>query len=487
MSLLIFKPSNFDVTRFVRACSDLIWPLPLTVRLVIPSTAMNLYRRYVFLSLYFFLWMPASSQPAEDRRPNIVFMFADDLGTGDLGCYGHPYAVTPNIDRLAAEGTRFTRHYATGVTCCPSRTGFMTSRHPASFDAYMADFGFGDRITITELLNNEGYATGHFGKWHIGADSDGVPEDHYGLDEAKIIGNSDGSDGRDDNLFAAAIDFIKRHQDEPFYVNIWGHITHYPVPPSKRIPEAIAKLEIDESKFDSYMSDKFENTREWGYSIDECFRNYLTDVYSLDLAVGRVLQLLDELELADNTIVVFSSDQGAAPNGDYQNDRQRAMGKIFKANMLGWSGGLRGGKHEKYEGGVRIPFIVRWPGHIPPSHVNGSSVLSALDWLPTLCTLADTSYDPAQFEGLNVADIWLGADRNPTRALFWRAGGDAALLEPWKLHLTRKGPELYNLSKDPRETTNVARSHPEITQQLGTEIEKWRKTLPAKVRRKGRS
>ena len=135
-------------------------------------------------------------------------MLADDMGTGDLGCYGHPYATTPNIDRLAEEGTLFTRYYATGVTCCPSRTGFMTSHHPASFDSYMADFGFGDKVTISELLNDEGYATGHFGKWHIGSDNKGVPEDDYGLDEVKIIGNSSGSSGRDD-LFAAAIDFIK--------------------------------------------------------------------------------------------------------------------------------------------------------------------------------------------------------------------------------------------------------------------------------------
>lgn len=425
------------------------------------------------------------AKESDNQRPNIAFMLADDMGTGDLGCYGHPYATTPNIDRLAEEGTLFTRYYATGVTCCPSRTGFMTSHHPASFDSYMADFGFGDKVTISELLNDEGYATGHFGKWHIGSDNKGVAEDDYGLDEVKIIGNSSGSSGRDDDLFAAAIDFIKRHQYEPFYVNIWGHITHYPVPPSNPLPEAIANLELDESKFDSYMAEKFANTREWGFPLEECFRNYLADVYSLDLAVGRVLQLLDELELADNTIVVFSSDQGAAPNGAFQNDRQKAMDEIYKANMLGWSGGLRGGKHEKYEGGVRIPFLLRWPGQVPANRVNDTSILSGLDWLPTLCALTSTDYNPGQFEGLNVSDVWRGSDRNPTRPLFWRAKGDAILLEPWKLHLNRDGPELYNLAKDPRETTNVAPAHPEITQQLATEIEKWARTLPAKVKRKG--
>jgi len=442
-----------------------------------------LYHPLILPFLCFLLavaWAPA------EQRPNIVFILADDLGTGDLGCYGHPYAVTPNIDRLAAEGTRFTRYYATGVTCCPSRTGFMTSHHPARFDAYMADFGFGDRITITELLNDNGYATGHFGKWHIGPEKEGLPEDDYGIDEVKIIGNSD-SLGRDDALFAAANEFIKRHRDEPFYVNIWGHISHYAVPPAKHIPEALAKLDFDESRFDSYMAEKFDNTREWGFSVEECFRNYLTDVYSLDAAVGRVLALLDELGLTDNTIVVFSSDQGAAPNGAFQNDRQRAMDTILKANMLGWSGGLRGGKHEKYEGGVRIPFLLRWPGQVPAGHVNDTSILSGLDWLPTLCALTGTAYEPAQFEGLNVADIWRGSDRNPTRALFWRAGGEAVLLEPWKLHLTRQGPELYNLDDDPRETTNIARSHPEITQQLATEINKWLQTLPAKVKRRNRS
>ena len=107
---------------------------------------------------------------ANDSPPNIVFMFADDLGYGDLGCYGHPYAKTPALDRLASQGTRFTQFYVTGVTCNPSRTGLMTRLFPARFAKYAADFGFGDRLTITELLKRKGYKTGHFGKWHIGPD-----------------------------------------------------------------------------------------------------------------------------------------------------------------------------------------------------------------------------------------------------------------------------------------------------------------------------
>ena len=125
------------------------------------------------------------TQAADERPPNIVFMFADDLGYGDLGCYGHPYAKTPVLDQLAKEGTRFTQFYVTGVTCNPSRTGLMTGLYPARFPKYAADFGFGDRTTITELLKKRGYRTGHFGKWHIGPDdSDGT----YGIDSVNTIG-----------------------------------------------------------------------------------------------------------------------------------------------------------------------------------------------------------------------------------------------------------------------------------------------------------
>ncbi len=161
------------------------------------------------------------------ERPNIVFLLADDLGGGDLKCYGHPYARTPHIDQLARQGTRFTQFYATGCTCCPARTGLMTSKFPATYGTYPANGGFGDRITVTQLLKRNGYVTGHFGKWHIGPDtSPGT----YGIDS--IGATSEDKDrkrknaderGRDAHIYDEAIEFIEQHKDKPFYVNVWGH------------------------------------------------------------------------------------------------------------------------------------------------------------------------------------------------------------------------------------------------------------------------
>lgn len=144
------------------------------------------------------LMCPGLVEAASERPPNVVLFFADDLGYGDLACYGHPYAETPALDRLASKGTRFTQHYVTGVTCNPSRTGLMTGLFPSRYPRYTADFGFGDRVTITELLKKRGYRIGHFGKWHIGPKSTEV-DGMYGIDTVEVIGKSKGeSAGRDD-------------------------------------------------------------------------------------------------------------------------------------------------------------------------------------------------------------------------------------------------------------------------------------------------
>ncbi len=334
--------------------------------------------------------LPAAA-PAE---PNIIFILVDDMGWNDLRCYGHPYAKTPNIDKLAGEGTRFQQCYATGVTCCPSRTGFMTSKFPATYAKYPANGGFGDRVTITELLHKQCYATGHFRKWHIGG---GAKSGTYGIDE---VGSEDGEGGgkkkakragggggvvrgRDAHIYDEAIRFIEKHKGGPFYINIWDHIPHHPVNPSPAVIEAFGPLQVDESKF-------------------------------------------------------------------------------------------RGGKHNQYEGGVRIPFIVRWPGHVPAGRVDEKSVISGADWLPTLCAITGTKINASDFDGEDASAAWLGkAALTRTKPLLWKTSApnsEGAIRDgQWKLHHpnSRRGElALYDITTDPGERTNLVKQHPDIVKQL---------------------
>ncbi|MCB9921736.1 MAG: sulfatase-like hydrolase/transferase [Planctomycetaceae bacterium] len=408
-------------------------------------------------------------------------MFADDLGWGDLGCYGHPYAKTPALDRLATEGTRFTQYYVTGVTCNPSRTGLMTGRFPARFPKYAADFGFCEHVTITALLKQRGYATGHFGKWHIGPDErDGT----YGIDTVRVIGKEkyEGeSVGRDDGLYSAAIEFIHENKGQPFYVNIWGHATHFPVNPPSGLVAEFKDLSVDRRDFSATMQHKFDECVKIGGNLDESMRQYLGDVFQIDRNVDRVLTALDELGLRDNTIVVFSSDHGPAPvilgsKGVRQ----------YSNNMLGYAGPYRGGKHEQYEGGVRVPFIIRWPGHVKAGRVDSENVCSFIDWLPTLCAIAEIGEPPSQLDGEDISDIWLGADRHRKKPLFWKASsaaGTPAIREgKWKLHLGQRrkaGSELYDLSVDPSESNNIADKYTEVVCRLRKELDTWVATLPS--------
>ncbi|MCS7469589.1 sulfatase-like hydrolase/transferase [Stieleria sp. ICT_E10.1] len=429
----------------------------------------------------------AGTQAADDRPPNIVFMFADDLGYGDLGCYGHPYAKTPALDQLAKEGTRFTQYYVTGVTCNPSRTGLMTGLFPARFPKYAADFGFGERLTITELLKERGYRTGHFGKWHIGPDEENGT---YGIDTVKVIGKSrdktTGDAGRDDDLYSAAIDFIKKNKDEPFYVNVWGHATHFPVNTAEGLVAGFNDVTVDRNDFSPTMQHKFDESQKISGDLDESMRQYLGDVYQIDRNVDRLLKTLDELGLSDNTIVVFSSDHGPAPVILSKQEPRK-----YSNNMLGYAGEFRGGKHEQYEGGTRVPFIVRWPGKVEAGRVDTQNVCSFIDWLPTLCAIAGVDELPKPIDGEDISDIWFGTDRERTKPLFWKTsavGATPAMREGnWKLHLPRKQrgePELYDLSIDPSESRNVAEQHPDVVKTLSRKVKAWAATLPTEYSKK---
>ena len=441
------------------------------------------------LLLFSFLGIAA----ATEQRPNIVFLFADDFGWGDLGCYGHPYARTPNIDKLSTEGTRFMQFYATGVTCCPSRTGFMTSWLPPRYPTYPANGGFADRVTITELLKKAGYATGHFGKWHIGPDEKAGT---YGIDEtpgSRGEGKQKDDRGRDAMIYDSAIQFIEKHKDGPFYLNVWGHISHHPIEPPQNYVDQFKDLTVDESKFGPEMREKFETCRKQGGDVNAHMHAYLADVKSMDDDVGRILAKIDELGLRDNTIVVFSSDQGPAPlrSAEEQKDKKQKKNARnrddLRLNAMGNTGILRGGKHGMYEGGVRIPFIVRWPGHVPVGRVDEKSVCSGADWLPTICSISGTPLPKIDFDGEDVSAAWLGKEVHArTKPLLWKTsapGSDAGIrVGQWKLFLPmrRNGCELalYDIDADPTESQNLATKHPDIVKRLSSTLEAWVATLP---------
>jgi len=446
----------------------------------------------------FLLFALGSSLSAADK-PNIIFILADDFGWGDLGCYGHPYAKTPHLDKLAAEGTRFTKFHATGVTCCPARTGLMTGKFPATFAKYPSSFGFGDRVTVTELLKKNGYATGHFGKWHIGTVTE---PGTYGID---VIG-SDGEKrrqpeaarGRDAPMYDQAISFIEKHKGGPFYINIWDHISHHPVNPSQAVLDAFGPLELDESKFSPAMREKFATCKKLGGDPAAHLRAFLADVKSMDDEVGRLLARLDELGLRQNTLVVFSSDQGAAPLRDTDVDagkpkkktnKQKREGSDIDAirmNSMGYAGpDFRGGKHTDLEGGVCVPFIMRWPAKVPVGRVDDQSVISGADWLPSLCAITGITINPADFDGEDSSKAWLGGTHTRTKPLFWKTNTEKSdpslLVDHWKLHGThrKKGTvELYDLASDPGEQTNLAEKKPEILKRLQDQLAAWATSLP---------
>jgi arylsulfatase A-like enzyme len=434
----------------------------------------------------------AQSQAAE-RLPNVVLILADDMGYGDLGCYGHPYARTPAIDHLAREGTAMRNFHVTGVTCCPSRTGFMTSKFPATYREYPASHGFGNRVTVTELLKKAGYTTGHFGKWHIGpTEKPGT----YGIDSMsdpeRAAGRRVDPRGRDAGIYDDAIKFVEANKDRPFYMNVWDHIPHFPVNPPDEYVAKFKDLKVKESDFAPTMREKFELVKKAGGDVTDRMRNYLADLLSLDDCVGRLMKTIDELGLRDSTIVVFSSDQGAAPlrpPGEAKAKKATAERADLRLNMMGYCGVFRGGKHNMYEGGVRVPFLIRWPGHVPAGRVDEKALTCGIDWLPTLCSIAGVKIDARDYDGEDVSAVWLGKSQQRSKPLFWKVNNvnsEIAMLDGnWKLLLAgnrrgkiQDGVELYDLAADPGETTNLATKKPDIAKRLTERLQAWNATLP---------
>lgn len=468
------------------------------------------------------LWVSDRVQGGEGPavRPNIVFILADDLGYGDLGCYGQTKIRTPHIDRLAAEGLRFTQHYAGSAVCAPSRCVLMTGKHPGH--AHVRDNrGYKpegqeplplDTVTLPKLLRSAGYATGGFGKWGLGGPGTSGEPWNQGIDrwfgylcqslahnyyptylwddgKKTVLPNpafsahdtfkpsEDPEDPRSyrrfqgshysaDVIAEEARRFIRENRDKPFFCYFPTTVPHL-------------ALQVPEDSLKEYLGQWEDPPYEGGRGYLPHFAPraaYAAMITRMDREVGRIMDLIQQLGLDDRTIVVFSSDNGPL-NGVHQG-LAGTDAKFFNS-----SGGLRDGKGTLYEGGIRVPAIVRWKGRIRPGAVS-DRVTGFEDWLPTLLELAGLrDRTPAQGDGISFAPTLLGQAQSERPFLYREfpgyGGQQCVRVGPWKLLRRNLLPnkkrtaqglkptlELYNLTDDPQEEHDVAAAHPEIVADL---------------------
>jgi N-acetylgalactosamine-6-sulfatase len=400
--------------------------------------------------------------------PNVVIIFADDLGWGDLGCHGHPDHKTPHIDRLAADGIDLRQFSVAGPICSPSRAGLLTGRFPMRFRIVMPfemarniaidqpDWLDPSGLTLPGLLRDHGYHTAIFGKWHLVEErakvmADAPKPSAYGFLDWGLMRGPWDSAFEPRGSFDAAVASLRQPPQQPFLLVVTPHEPHVPY---------IASQE-------AYKANQH---------VDERARKYAASVTDLDRGVGRLLDTLRDQGLDDNTLVIFSSDNG--PAARYE-QRDAAHGQYFNA---GSAGDLRGHKGEVYEGGVRTPFIARWPSHIPARTIDAASVVNAVDLLPTIAAAAGVALPPAwPGDGENRLAVLEGRPTPRLKPLFWRTARQEAVRDgDWKLvaSIDGKSVELFNLAADPRETTDVAARTPAEALRLGGLLRDWRAGLP---------
>ena len=445
---------------------------------------------------------------APSSKPNILFILTDDQGWGDAKRFGHPYMLTPTLDRLAREGAWFQQFYVCNPVCSPSRTAFMTGHFPGRHRVHqhfaspkqnqqrgMPNWLDPDVPTVCDLLKAAGYVTAHFGKWHLcgGGVRDAPAPQDYGIDDHRICSGQSRAtqwapEVRRDPFFRAkstgyfvdeTIRFIKANPGKPFYVNLWTLVPHALLHPTPEELEVYRDLEVKPADFPSYMRQYVKDAKKMTAQM----KVYCAAMTGLDKALGRLLDFLDESGLADNTLVVFTSDNGPE---DYHIGNARNAG-------MGSPGVFRGRKRSLYEGGICTPLLVRWPGKVKAGRVDAESVLAAVDFLPTVCKLAGTRVpEELHPDGEDMTDVLLGGPRPRSKPIYWewRGGvaGNRAYKPPrlavregkWKLYCNPDGSrtELYDVPADPEQRRNQAAQCPAVVAQLKPKLLAWQKTLP---------
>jgi arylsulfatase A len=455
-----------------------------------PSHRTEFYDKTVLLvtALAVNLWPLAGSLLSADQetkpKPNIVFILLDDMGWTDLGCFGSKFYQSPNIDRLAAQGIKFTEAYAACPVCSPTRASILTGKYPARL--HLTDWlpGRADRpdqklarpvflkqlpleeLTLAEALKPAGYVSGAFGKWHLGGKGF-LPQDQ-GFDASdpddargRSPGSSDDEKG-EFGLTEAALKFIGENKEKPFFLYLPYNSVHIPLG---------ARHELVE---------KYEKRIQPGANHTNAV--YAAMIESVDAQIGRILARLDELKLADRTVIFFMSDNGGLHVREQQNIK-------VTSNVP-----LRAGKGFLYEGGIRVPLIVRWPGRVKPGTVCRDAVVS-VDFFPTILEIAGVKVSPQQvLDGESIVPLLKETAKPRQREIYWHyphyanqggppggaiRDGDFKLIEFYEDNHV----ELYNVREDMNERNNLAYKNKAKAQELANKLAAWRQQVGAQMMR----
>ncbi|MEM7013343.1 MAG: sulfatase-like hydrolase/transferase, partial [Verrucomicrobiota bacterium] len=451
-----------------------------------------------------FLILLALTIPAAAERPNIIFIFIDDMGYADPGCFGNPKMKTPNIDRLAEEGLKLTNFYVNSPICSPSRVAVTTGQYPARWGIHsylnsharneargMKSWLDAAAPTTAKKLKAAGYATAHFGKWHMGGgrDVDEAPlPQEYGFDESlvsfeglgdRLLVPGGGLNGQSRELGRGkiidversqrsriyvdrAIDFVQRNKEKSFYLRVFPNDVHDPFVPPKETQEKWVETTDNESE-----------------------QKFLAVLEEMDTQLGRLFDEVDSLGLAEKTLIVFTSDNGPTDWPRYY-DRGE--------DPPGFTGPFYGRKWSLYEGGIRMPFLARWKGTIPAAAVDDQSIVSGIDLSPTFCKFAGVDFE-SDLDGIESTEVFLGKPQDRAKPLFWQYGPPYAQLKPgnadfhspslavrdghWKLLVNADGSEarLYDLANDVGETKNLLEENPDKAAELWAKILTWTKDV----------
>ncbi|WP_293312004.1 sulfatase-like hydrolase/transferase [Pedobacter sp. UBA5917] len=433
-----------------------------------------------------------TTKSSDPKAPNIIIILTDDMGYSDVGAFGGKFVPTPNIDRIAKNGLKLTQYYSAAPICSPSRAGMLTGMYPArwNFSTYLdnrkhnqnaqqADFLDPTAPTMAKVFKAAGYATGHFGKWHLGGGRDvkNAPGfEQYGFDAHASTYESPDPDpaitatdwiwsdkdsikrwDRTKYFVDKTLQFLKQHPNQPCFINLWPDDVHTPWVP----------------RTETEYTGKFPMNPEEEAAFKLVLKEY-------DLQIGRLLDGLKQMGADKNTIIIFTSDNGPLPS--------------FRGSR---AEGLRGSKLSLYEGGTRMPFIISWPGHIIEDKTDDQSVVSAVDLLPSLAKMAGINLSSGyNGDGLDRSRVLMGKPSARNKEMFWEYGrNDIAFKYPrpidkspnlairsgeWKLLMNSNGSDiqLYNINKDKKESNNLAAAEQKTTAELKKKLLAWWQSLP---------